>query len=110
MPISQARKRGQGILQDITLIVSAPPRTIFSSSSDHLDLVVYIACSTNVEVTMSFGGQSWPISNADFQANQLDDGACLGAFFEVSTGGSAPAWIVGDSFLVCNWSHLRAAS
>lgn len=61
---------------------------------------MYTACSTNVKVSMSFGGNSWPISNADFQSEQLNEETCVGAFFEVSTGGDAPAWIVGDTFLV----------
>jgi cathepsin D len=49
---------------------------------------------------MSFGGKNWPISDADFQVTQLTNEQCLGAFFELTTGGSAPAWIVGDTFLV----------
>jgi len=64
-------------------------------------------CSTNVQVSMSFGGKSWPISNADFQAQQLNEETCVGAFFEVSTGGDAPAWIVGDTFLKNVYSVFR---
>lgn len=64
-------------------------------------------CSTTVNVTMSFGGQSWPISNADFQAEQLNDETCMGAFFSLSTGGNAPAWIVGDTFLKNVYSVFR---
>lgn len=64
-------------------------------------------CSTTVNVTMSFGGQSWPISNADFQAEQLNDETCMGAFFSLSTGDNAPAWIVGDTFLKNVYSVFR---
>jgi hypothetical protein len=64
-------------------------------------------CSTNVEVAMSFGGQSWPISNADFQAQQINEEICLGAFFEISLTSSAPAWIVGDTFLKNVYSVFR---
>ena len=60
-----------------------------------------VACDTDVNVTVSFGGtRSWTISSADFKLTQLSRSTCLGAFFELSTGSSAPAWIVGDTFLV----------
>lgn len=49
---------------------------------------------------MSFGGSSWAINSADMVTGQLNNGQCLGSFFELSTGSSAPAWIVGDTFLV----------
>ncbi|KAE9406293.1 acid protease [Gymnopus androsaceus JB14] len=48
-------------------------------------------CSTNVAVTMSFGGQM----------------TCMGAFFAIETGGGAPAWIVGDTFLKNVYSVFR---
>jgi cathepsin D len=57
-------------------------------------------CSTSVSVQLSFGGKNWSISPQDFQLSQLTKELCLGAFFELSTGGSAPSWIVGDTFLV----------
>jgi len=56
-------------------------------------------CSTSVNVTMTFGGRSWPISAADFQLAQISSSQCLGAFFELETDSSAPSWIVGDTFL-----------
>ncbi|KII87254.1 hypothetical protein PLICRDRAFT_112830 [Plicaturopsis crispa FD-325 SS-3] len=64
-------------------------------------------CDTDVTVTMSFGGPSWTISPADFKLTQLSGGQCLGAFFELSTGSSAPAWIVGDTFLKNVYSVFR---
>ncbi|KIK60512.1 hypothetical protein GYMLUDRAFT_43837 [Collybiopsis luxurians FD-317 M1] len=64
-------------------------------------------CSTTVNVTMAFGGKSWAISNADFQAEQLSKDTCLGAFFSLSTGSNAPAWIVGDTFLKNVYSVFR---
>lgn len=57
-------------------------------------------CNTQVNIAISFGGPSWPIAPADFQLTQLSSSQCIGAFFELSTGGSAPSWIVGDTFLV----------
>jgi cathepsin D len=57
-------------------------------------------CSTQVNMAISFGGPSWPIAPADFRLTSLSSSQCIGAFFELSTGGSAPSWIVGDTFLV----------
>lgn len=67
----------------------------------------YYPCSTTVEVTMTFGGQTWPISSADFLLQAMGNGQCIGAFFELTTGGSAPAWIVGDTFLKNVYSVFR---
>jgi cathepsin D len=64
-------------------------------------------CSTAVNVAISFGGPSWPISPADFQLTKISSSQCVGAFFELSTGGSAPNWIVGDTFLKNVYSVFR---
>ncbi|KAG6845013.1 hypothetical protein H0H87_001534 [Tephrocybe sp. NHM501043] len=63
-------------------------------------------CDTTVNATMSFGGKAWPISEADFRLTQLSRQLCLGAFFDLTTGRSAPAWIVGDTFLCTATTHL----
>ena len=63
---------------------------------------------------MSFGGQDWPINPLDFNAGQVNNGRnplCLGAIFDLSLGtgntpGSAPTWVVGDTFLVYILSRL----
>lgn len=71
------------------------------ASDTHFDPFIYIiACDTTVNVTIAFGGQNWPISAEDFQLTKLSSTQCLGAFFELTTGSSAPSWIVGDTFLV----------
>ena len=59
-----------------------------------------LACNTTVTVQMSFGGKNWTIDPADFRLSKLSATQCLGAFFELATGSSAPSWIVGDTFLV----------
>ncbi|KAA1468887.1 acid protease [Dentipellis sp. KUC8613] len=65
-------------------------------------------CSTEVTVEISFGGQSWPISPADFQLSRLNGGStCVGAFFEFSSSSTAPPWIVGDTFLKNVYSVFR---
>ncbi|KAF8624021.1 hypothetical protein AX17_007227 [Amanita inopinata Kibby_2008] len=65
-------------------------------------------CDTAVNVTVSFGnGKSWAISPADFRLSRLTQDQCLGAFFELTTGGSAPSWIFGDTFLKNVYSVFR---
>jgi len=64
-------------------------------------------CDTSVTVTLSFGGRSWTVSPADFQSQEISRGTCLGAFFSLTTGDSAPAWIVGDAFLKNVYSVFR---
>ncbi|KAI0766648.1 acid protease [Trametes elegans] len=69
-------------------------------------------CSTNVNITMRFGSSSnsWPISNADFLLEQVSQSTCVGAFFALNTSGtSAPAWIVGDTFLKNVYSVFRSS-
>ncbi|KAH9931920.1 acid protease [Fomitopsis serialis] len=61
-------------------------------------------CSQDVTVTLKFGSSSiaWPIASDDFEFEAADQAGktCIGAFFEVdNTGTTAPAWIVGDTFL-----------
>ena len=73
-----------------------------------LYMIDYLACSTDVTVTLSFGGKSWPISTQDMNLGQVSQGSskCLGAIFDLTTGtnigsGSGdPNWVVGDTFLV----------
>ncbi|KAF7770563.1 hypothetical protein Agabi119p4_6537 [Agaricus bisporus var. burnettii] len=66
-------------------------------------------CNTPVIVRLGFGNssQTWPISSDDFKLSELDQGQCLGAFFELSGGGSAPPWIIGDTFLKNVYSVFR---
>ena len=68
---------------------------------------VILACSTQVNVQMSFGGKIWTIDPVDFMMSQLTKTTCIGAFFELEMAGSAPSWIIGDTFLVHLFVHLR---
>ena len=75
------------------------------------------ACSTIVNISISFGGQLWPIDPQDFNIGEdpsLRSGSdrfCVGAFFDLGQGTSVssngPVWIIGDTFLVRNilWLH-----
>lgn len=79
-------------------------------------------CNTNVNVTLNFGGQTWPVSAADMNLGQLTTGLtrrasstmCVGGIFDVGStiSGAAnsgiPAWIVGDTFLKNVYSVFRA--
>jgi len=56
-------------------------------------------CKTQVTVALTFGGQSWAISPSDFQLAAVSSTMCTAAFFELNMGGSAPSWIIGDTFL-----------
>jgi len=65
-------------------------------------------CETQVQVTMSFGGQTWPISSSDFFLMQVSLTECVGAFFQLDVqGDGTPPWIVGDTFLKNVYSVFR---
>ncbi|KAJ7240855.1 aspartic peptidase domain-containing protein [Mycena haematopus] len=68
-------------------------------------------CSTEVSVTLSFGGQAWPISSQDMNLGVVEEGSsmCIGAIFDISLGnsGTGPSWVVGDTFLKNVYSVFR---
>jgi cathepsin D len=73
-------------------------------------------CSTKVEISLSFGGNSWPINTADMNAGSAGtDGQCMGAIFDLSAGSSAgggagnPNWVVGDTFLKNVYTVFRSS-
>lgn len=73
-------------------------------------------CKTNLDVSISFGGKSWPISSADMNLGAVEDGSdqCVGGIFDLSQGssigaGSGPSWVVGDTFLKNVYSVFRAS-
>jgi hypothetical protein len=67
----------------------------------------FYPCDTSVTVTLSFGGNTWAVSPADFQLQDLGKGQCVGSFFTLETGNSAPPWILGDTFLKNVYSVFR---
>lgn len=68
-----------------------------------------IPCDTNVEVSLTFGGQAYTMQASDLIGGTVSQSYCLGAFFvmNLSSGsqpvpGSSsqvPTWIVGSAFL-----------
>ncbi|KAF7369214.1 Peptidase A1 domain-containing protein [Mycena venus] len=70
-------------------------------------------CSTEVSITLSFGGQAWPISSEDMNLGEVEQGSsmCVGAIFDISlgadTGSSGPSWVIGDTFLKNVYSVFR---
>ena len=73
-----------------------------------LHKIDYLACTTDVTVSLSFGGKLWPISTQDMNLGKVfqDSTQCLGAIFDFNTSfvipreSGTPSWVVGDTFLV----------
>jgi cathepsin D len=72
--------------------------------------MIFTACNTEVQISLSFGGNSWPISTSDMNLGSSGtDGQCVGGIFDLSAGSNAgggggnPSWVVGDTFLVCEY-------
>ncbi|OCH87875.1 acid protease [Obba rivulosa] len=71
-------------------------------------------CSTTLSVSMAFGGQSWPVSDADLNVGTVSSGQCLGGIFDLNAGSNVgsgngnPQWVVGDTFLKNVYSVFRA--
>ncbi|KAH9892731.1 acid protease [Cubamyces lactineus] len=71
-------------------------------------------CSTDVQVSLAFGGKSWPISSADMNLGRISASMCVGGIFDlslgsdVSGGGGNPVWVVGDTFLKNVYSVFRS--
>lgn len=70
-----------------------------------------IACSSQVSISMAFGGKSWSINTADMNLGVERTGSsrCVGSIFDLNlgsnipSGGDHPDWVVGDTFLVCDF-------
>ncbi|KAG7439608.1 acid protease [Guyanagaster necrorhizus] len=72
-------------------------------------------CTTDVEVTMSFGGKAWPINSQDMNLGPATTGSsmCLGGIFDLTAGSNIPegtgnpGWVVGATFLKNVYSVFR---
>ena len=80
-------------------------------------LTLSTACDTDIEVTISFGGLSWPINPIDMSLGPERSGSdmCLGGIFDLTAGSNipegsgAPGWVVGATFLKNVYSVFRAS-
>ncbi|KAB5594986.1 Lysosomal aspartic protease [Ceratobasidium theobromae] len=72
-----------------------------------LDGYYLYPCSTSVTITMTFSSRTWTINPADFLLMRASTSMCVGAFFALNLSGSAPSWIVGDTFLKNVYSVYR---
>jgi len=67
-------------------------------------------CSTNVSVSLTFGGQSYSIESTDFSRAADNEGIqCTGAFFPLDIGNGVVEWIVGDAFMKNVYTAFRAS-
>ncbi|KZV60759.1 acid protease [Peniophora sp. CONT] len=68
-------------------------------------------CSTSLNVTISFGGRSWPISPNDLNRGRMGNGQCMGGVASMENkppNDTYPRWIVGDTFLKNVYTVFRA--
>ncbi|KAG8735154.1 hypothetical protein FRC12_018197 [Ceratobasidium sp. 428] len=99
-----------------TTLVGGPPDAIAAifaqipnsqpGSGDLQGYYIY-PCSTAVSITMTFSSRTWTIDPADFLLMRASSTMCVGAFFSLNLSGSAPQWIVGDTFLKNVYSVYR---
>lgn len=91
-----------------TSIIIAPPQVaaaiyaqIPNSQSYGSDGTYAIPCSSNVDLTLTFGGQAYTVNSADMLNGALDSSGqyCLGGVLGESLGSGTPDYIVGDTFL-----------
>ncbi|KAG6817358.1 hypothetical protein H0H93_007312 [Arthromyces matolae] len=80
-------------------------------------LSMHVACTTDVTVTISFGGTAWPINTSDMNIGQLSETStqCVGAIYDRGAGSNIDGasgslnWVVGDTFLKNVYSVFRSS-
>ncbi|KAJ7662469.1 aspartic peptidase domain-containing protein [Mycena rosella] len=91
-----------GPTSDVFAIWSTVPGAVRSPTQSGF---FQFPCSTKLDVTVSFGGRSWPIDPVDLNLGPISTGnsQCLGAIYELSATGTlnqnSPNWIFGAAFL-----------
>ena len=77
-----------------------------------MPFVRYAACTTNVAISISFGGTDWIIDPADMNLGTIDGGQmCVGGIFDMSygyPGNHSPSWVIGNVFLKNVYSVFQA--
>ena len=77
----------------------------------------HAACTTNVSITLAFGGKAWPIKPSDMNLGRVSSGSsyCAGGIFDLTAGSNIPvgsgnpSWVVGDTFLKNVYSVYRSS-
>jgi len=102
-----------GPTKDVTAFWAAVPGSTPATGNPGM---FAFPCNTNLNVTISFGGPSWPINPADMNIGPLDTARkmCLGAIFDLGTDSNVnpsqagnPSWVVGDAFLKNTYTCFR---
>ncbi|KAF4567268.1 hypothetical protein EYR40_006265 [Pleurotus pulmonarius] len=100
---------------DVRAIWDAVPG---SQPVDGMDGFFSFPCTQTVSMTISYGGQFWPINPRDMNLGRLAPGSsqCLGGVFDLGlgssivSGGGNPNWVVGDVFLKNVYSIFSAGN
>ncbi|KAJ8695945.1 hypothetical protein PTI98_005851 [Pleurotus ostreatus] len=100
---------------DVRAIWDAVPG---SQPVDGMDGFFSFPCTQTVRMTISYGGQFWPINPRDMNLGRLAPGSsqCLGGVFDLGlgssivSGGGNPNWVVGDVFLKNVYSIFSAGN
>ncbi|PPR01067.1 hypothetical protein CVT26_016014 [Gymnopilus dilepis] len=99
-----------GPANDVAAIWEAVPN---SSPSDVSSGFFRYPCSAEVNISLSFGGKTWPIDPRDMNIGQETPRSsfCLGALMTVDGQGASgtPSWIIGDTFLKNVYTVFRAS-
>ncbi|KAF8164616.1 aspartic peptidase domain-containing protein [Mycena galopus ATCC 62051] len=88
---------------DVQAIYAAIP-----GSSESVETVFQFPCNTTMEISVSFGGQTWSISPQDMNQGPVSGGSsdCFGAVGGI-TGAQSPSWRFGIPFLRNVYSVFR---
>jgi cathepsin D len=74
---------------------------LLSPDTNHI-LSIHIACNTNVQATLTFGGQTYTMDASDLIGGTVSSSYCLGSFFIIDlTSGTQP--VPGTTTQVPTW-------
>ena len=71
------------------------------------------ACTTNVSISISFGGKAWPIDSQDMNLGRVstNSSVCGGSIFDLAINGTGgvgfPSWVMGATFFKNVYSVFR---
>ncbi|KAF9482266.1 acid protease [Pholiota conissans] len=108
---------GTTLIGGPTADVAAIKAAVGGSDSPSSSGFFNFPCTTELQVSLSFGGSLWPINSADMNIGQEpnDPSLCIAAIFDLSQGtnidanSNNPNWVVGDTFLKNVYSVFRSS-